>query len=108
MEAHRVFADKGLDVLSFGVGNKVRLPAPSGAQLNFDFEQSYSAIREEVLKTGNISYYREKGIFEMLNRNIDIKDHPERFQDFENVGQFNVIFCIRLFSWGAFILRNTL
>ena len=29
----------------------------------------------------------------MLDRNIDIKDHPERFQDFAHAEQFNVIFC---------------
>jgi RNA polymerase II subunit A C-terminal domain phosphatase SSU72 len=93
MEAHKQFMENGLDVTSFGVGNMVRLPSPGKEPLSFEFDQSYASMKAEILERGEVQWYRDRGLLDMLDRNIDIKDHPDRFQDFEDVSVFDIVFC---------------
>mmetsp|Transcript_1190 Transcript_1190/g.2377 ORF Transcript_1190/g.2377 Transcript_1190/m.2377 type:complete len:182 (+) Transcript_1190:1322-1867(+) len=92
MEAHKQFKDNGLNVTSFGVGSKVRLPSPEGP-MPFEFESSYSDIKNALVANGDLQWFRERGFLDMLDRNIQIKEHPERFQDYKDVAQFKVVFC---------------
>jgi len=93
MEAHKQFEENNLEVTSFGVGNMVRLPAPNGKPLSFPFDTHYSDMKTKMLEQSDLQWFRDRGLLEMLDRNIRIKDHPERFQDYKDVAQFNVVFC---------------
>lgn len=92
MEAHKQFKEAGLDVYSFGIGTKVRLPGPKGNN-SFEFTTPYSEMKMAIINQGELQWYRNRGLLDMLDRNIDIKEHPERFQDYTDVAQFNVVFC---------------
>lgn len=94
MEAHFQLARKGMNVMSYGVGTKVRLPAAGNARgISFDFGVPYEEILESITAAGNLSWYHERGISQMLERNVKIKQHPERFQDFVDVASFDIIVC---------------
>eukprot|EP00924_Labyrinthula_sp_SR-Ha-C_P008178 snap_masked-scaffold_11-processed-gene-5.44-mRNA-1 protein AED:0.04 eAED:0.04 QI:0/0/0/0.5/1/1/2/0/223 len=100
MEAHLQFQNADLPVYSFGVGNMIRLPNPGGRgaanQSVFSFGTPYERIRHTILKIPNSrTWFEEKGILNMLNRNIKLKDAPERFQDTstEDVMKLDVVFC---------------
>ena len=94
MEAHKQLMRRGLKVASFGVGTMVRLPAPRG-QAVFPFGTPYRDILA-ALKEGEDegAWYRANGLLSMLERNVEIKDHPERWQLVDRLsGRFDVVFC---------------
>ena len=89
MEAHAWLQKKGFNVLSFGTGDKIRLPGPSINQPNvYEFGTSYEEIYQD-LSMKDKSMYRQNGILHMLDRNRMIKPGPERFQNSQEC--FNVI-----------------
>ena len=89
MEAHARLQKKGFNVLSFGTGDKVKLPGPSINQPNvYEFGTSYDEIYQDLAKKDK-SMYKQNGILHMLDRNRMIKPGPERFQDCSQ--QFDVI-----------------
>ena len=89
MEAHARLHKKGFNVLSFGTGDKVKLPGPSINQPNvYEFGTSYDEIYQDLAKKDK-SMYKQNGILHMLDRNRMIKPGPERFQDCSK--QFDVI-----------------
>ena len=93
MEAHLQFERKGLRVYSYGVGSVVRLPGPDGQNI-FDFGTPYTKIRETIRAKPKVQeWFQERGLMSLLDRNVKIKDHPERLQDDEKVSRFDVIFC---------------
>ena len=80
---------KGFNVLSFGTGDKVKLPGPSITQPNvYEFGTTYDEIYQDLSKKDKVMY-KQNGILHMLDRNRMIKPGPERFQDCEH--KFDVI-----------------
>lgn len=84
MEAHKLLADAGLRVVSYGVGTCVRLPGPSADKPNaFPFGTPYTDILTELRRRPEKEQagYTRLGIFSMLERNVKIKRAPESWQD---------------------------
>jgi len=89
MEAHARLQKKGYNVLSFGTGDKIKLPGPSVTQPNvYEFGTSYEEIYQDLAKKDKVMY-KQNGILHMLDRNRIIKPRPDRLQDSEK--QFDVI-----------------
>jgi len=89
MEAHARLQKKGYNVLSFGTGDKIKLPGPSVTQPNvYEFGTSYEEIYQDLAKKDKVMY-KQNGILHMLDRNRIIKPKPDRLQDSEK--QFDVI-----------------
>eukprot|EP00092_Neocalanus_flemingeri_P003459 GFUD01003708.1.p1 GENE.GFUD01003708.1~~GFUD01003708.1.p1 ORF type:complete len:197 (-),score=72.62 GFUD01003708.1:429-1019(-) len=89
MEAHARLQKKGYNVLSFGTGDKIKLPGPSVNQPNvYEFGTSYEEIYQDLAKKDKVMY-KQNGILHMLDRNRIIKPRPDRLQDTEK--QFDVI-----------------
>ncbi len=82
MEAHLRLSAAGYPVTSFGTGSLVRLPGPSITEPNvYQFNKtSYDAMYKE-LEAKDSSLYSRNGILKMLDRNRNIKQGPERWQD---------------------------
>lgn len=93
MEAHKQLKKRSLQVESFGVGAMVRLPGPNGQQAVFEFGTPYREIYNTLVQTtGGGQWYRNNGLLDMVERNIGVKHHPERWQDLARFG-FQVVFC---------------
>ena len=94
MEAHKQFLRRNLDVYSYGVGQRIRLPGPNGQNV-FEFGTSYQLIKDTLIAQGEEDWYRERGLLGMVERNIRIKDGPERFQEcnIQEVARMDVVFC---------------
>ena len=68
MEAHARLQKKGFNVLSFGTGEKIKLPGPSINQPNvYEFGTSYEEIYQDLSKKDK-SNYKQNGILHMLDR----------------------------------------
>lgn len=81
MEAHARLSNKGYNVLSFGTGDKVKLPGPSASQPNvYEFGTTYQEIWQDLVRKDE-ALYKQNGILHMLDRNRTIKPAPERLQD---------------------------
>jgi RNA polymerase II subunit A C-terminal domain phosphatase SSU72 len=94
MEAHKQLKRKDLDVSSYGVGTMVRLPAPNNSQAVFAFGTPYREIYEKLRETDGGAWYRSNGLLGMVERNMDIKEKPERWQEIPSLsGRFDVVFC---------------
>ena len=84
MEAHLRLStsDTPYPVISFGTGSYVRLPGPSISQPQvYTFNDTSYAKMYEELQAQDARLYRNNGILNMLDRNKNIKQGPERFQD---------------------------
>lgn len=81
MEAHKVLAENGYQVVSYGVGTQVKLPGPSMHKPNcYPFGTPYKDIHRDLLRK-DPELYKQNGLFKMLERNIKVKLSPERWQD---------------------------
>ena len=70
-----------LQVASFGVGGHVKLPGPSQKQPNiYKFGTPYQDIYNDLLKQ-NRDLYMKNGLLPMLERNMGVKEAPEKWQD---------------------------
>lgn len=87
MEGHLRLAAEGYPVVSFGTGTLVRLPGPRMDQPNiYNFDgDSYAKMFDE-LSTKDEKLYQANGILKMLDRNREVKQGPERWQDW-TIGQ---------------------
>jgi len=89
MEAHARLQKKGFNVLSYGTGDKIKLPGPSVNQPNvYEFGTTYDEIYQDLAKKDKVMY-KQNGILHMLERNRILKPRPDRLQDTEK--QFDVI-----------------
>ena len=84
MEAHKVLADAGFDVTSYGVGTCVRLPGPNRFEPNvYEFGTPYKAILADLRSkpAKDQPHYERLGLISMLERNLKIKEAPEKWQN---------------------------
>ena len=83
MEAHKVLADSGHDVVSYGVGTSVRLPGPNRHEPNvYEFGTPYKAILADLRSKPpkDQPHYERLGLISMLERNLKVKLAPEKWQ----------------------------
>ena len=82
MEAHLRLSNASYPVISFGTGSCVRLPGPSITEPNvYNFDgPTYSEIFND-LKAKDPRLYRANGVLNMIERNLNVKAGPERWQD---------------------------
>jgi len=91
MEAHNLLKNNSFAVGSYGVGQHVKLPGASAREPNvYEFGTPYKAIYED-LSSKNSELYTRNGLLKMLERNIGVKDHPERWQNNSKV--YDVVIC---------------
>jgi RNA polymerase II subunit A C-terminal domain phosphatase SSU72 len=84
MEAHKVLAEAGFNVTSYGVGTCVRLPGPNRYQPNiYDFGTPYKAILADLRSKPSTdqAHYERLGLISMLERNLKVKSAPEKWQN---------------------------
>mmetsp|Transcript_4751 Transcript_4751/g.5989 ORF Transcript_4751/g.5989 Transcript_4751/m.5989 type:complete len:262 (-) Transcript_4751:963-1748(-) len=94
MEGHFQLEKVGFDVYSYGVGTQIRLPGPGGQEV-FDFGTPYQTIKDTLVSGGHAQWFRQRGLLAMLDRNISIKEGPERWQEMESseIAKLDVVFC---------------
>jgi RNA polymerase II subunit A C-terminal domain phosphatase SSU72 len=91
MEAHDVLQKKGLNVTSYGTAKRVKLPGPSISQPNiYPFGTPYRVIYEE-LRAKDFELYTQNGILHLLERNMRIKEAPEKFQESAETDAHDII-----------------
>ncbi|KAG1655307.1 hypothetical protein FOA52_007964 [Chlamydomonas sp. UWO 241] len=89
MEAHTILKKNNFNVSSSGVGSHVKLPGPSQKEPNsYKFGTPYKEIFDDLARKDSELYTRN-GLLRMVQRNIEVKRAPERFQD--NHEPFDVI-----------------
>ncbi|XP_008487998.1 RNA polymerase II subunit A C-terminal domain phosphatase SSU72 [Diaphorina citri] len=90
MEAHAYLSKKGVDVKSFGTGDKVKLPGTAMDKPNvYDFHTTtYEDIYQDLMNKDK-AFYTRNGLLHMLERNKRIKLKPEKFQ--ESKDKFDII-----------------
>eukprot|EP00004_Rigifila_ramosa_P016301 TRINITY_DN3856_c0_g1_i1.p1 TRINITY_DN3856_c0_g1~~TRINITY_DN3856_c0_g1_i1.p1 ORF type:complete len:201 (+),score=51.73 TRINITY_DN3856_c0_g1_i1:70-603(+) len=91
MQAHAQLKKLGYNVCSYGTATHVRLPGPSIDKPNvYEFGTPYKKIREN-LSGKDEQLYRANGLLAMIERNIGIKEAPERWQ-LEKTKKFDIVF----------------
>jgi len=82
MEAHWVLQEEGgIRAYSFGAGNKVRLPGETiDTPHVYGFGTAYDKMYKDLERL-NRARYTKNGLLQMLDRNRQLKDAPERWQD---------------------------
>ncbi|CAK0753255.1 hypothetical protein CVIRNUC_002207 [Coccomyxa viridis] len=89
MEAHAILKEHGFEVASYGVNGHVKLPGPTQRQPNvYEFGTPYKVIYED-LRSKDERFYENKGLLQMLKRNMSVKSAPERWHGNEEA--FDVV-----------------
>ncbi|EKX53726.1 hypothetical protein GUITHDRAFT_64039 [Guillardia theta CCMP2712] len=91
MEAHKQLLHSGFNVTSFGTGTNVRLPGPSQDKPNvYEFGTPYAEILVDLQRKDE-NLYRNNGLIAMLQRNVNVKRAPERWQDMDQNRKLDVV-----------------
>ena len=94
MEAHYFLQKTGFHVRSFGTGTTVRLPGPTPETPNvYPFATVTYKEMYDQLASQNEQLYSDNGVLDMLERNLNLKAHPERFQELSSLPFDVVITC---------------
>jgi RNA polymerase II subunit A C-terminal domain phosphatase SSU72 len=98
VEAHALLQKKGFQVASFGTSATMKLPGPAADRPNvFPFTLSYAEIYE-TLRRQDFELYTSNGVLSMLERNMRVKERPERWQARSADFQVVVTFELRVFE----------
>ena len=99
MEAHKVLLEAGMDVSSYGAGRSVKLPGASRDDPHvFEFGKiTYQAIYDKLMAE-DVKLYTKNGLKEMLERNMRIKEGPQRWQDHPVACDVAICFEERVFD----------
>eukprot|EP00884_Botryococcus_braunii_P018370 jgi/Botrbrau1/5216/Bobra.0172s0080.1 len=98
MEAHALLQKEGFDVRSFGVAGHVKLPGSSAKTPNvYDFGTPYKQMFEDLRKK-DVDLYTRNGLLRMLERNMNIKAAPEKWQECKDPFDVVVTFEERVMS----------
>ena len=83
-----------LNVSSFGAGSSVKIPGSTKDDPNvYQFgKATYADIRKDLIRLDE-NAYRQKGLIDMLERNMRVKEKPERWQDNSDEKEFDVVVC---------------
>eukprot|EP01138_Halocafeteria_seosinensis_P014283 gb/GECG01014583.1/.p1 GENE.gb/GECG01014583.1/~~gb/GECG01014583.1/.p1 ORF type:complete len:298 (+),score=43.83 gb/GECG01014583.1/:1-894(+) len=92
MAAHKAMQEQGYKVQSFGTARQVKLPGESHSA-TFPFGTKYTEILEYVKDPSRREWSEEKGVTDMLERNVQLKGSPERWQEVDDPHQFDIIIC---------------
>lgn len=93
MAIHRLLAEKGIAVQSYGTCTPIRLPGDTPDSPNsYDYGTAYTDIISDLLEKDK-EHYTKTGLLEMLRRNASIKERPEYFFDASLQGISVVISC---------------
>ena len=69
-----------MQVCSYGVGQRVKLPGPAlDEPIVYDFGTPYAVMYKDLKQLAE-AYYQKKGLLRMLERNATVKEAPERWQ----------------------------
>lgn len=89
MEVHRLLKREGFEIESFGTNEKIKIPGPTPTQPNeYEYKVSYEEIHADLIRK-NEQLYRDSGLLNLLERNMQIKTCPEYF--FEKEREFDLV-----------------
>ena len=90
---HLKLKQAGLIVSSYGAGAQVKIPGKHGPML-FKFGTAYDEMHQMLEQQDSEFYRNDKNkMLDLLDRNRNLKRHPERWQDSDIVGLVNVAIC---------------
>jgi RNA polymerase II subunit A C-terminal domain phosphatase SSU72 len=101
MEAQRVLTEAGYKVSSYGTGNCVKIPGLTKETPNvFQFGTPYKEIlstlqqQESVVPEENRNFAKQ-GLYDMLERNIGLKECPENWhvQSTDKILENDIVIC---------------
>lgn len=82
--AHETLRSAGLRVCSYGAGRQVTFPGKTSSESRtFRFLTPY-AVMHRVLQKENSELFSANGVLEILERDLPLKDAPERWQSLSN------------------------
>ena len=91
MAAHQVLQRNNFQVWSYGTNSQIKMPGPT-EDVSYDFGTTYKEILDYMIEQGD-DFYKRMGLIEMIDRDRQIKEKPERFAEvFEGTIWFDVIF----------------
>jgi len=99
VEAHAALINRGYkNIYSYGTSAQCKLPGPSFDKPNvYNFGTSYRKIYED-LRRQNPELYKANGLLNMLERNMRVKEAPERWQDEKRHFDIVIAFEERVFD----------
>eukprot|EP01119_Soliformovum_irregulare_P002857 TRINITY_DN13111_c0_g1_i1.p1 TRINITY_DN13111_c0_g1~~TRINITY_DN13111_c0_g1_i1.p1 ORF type:complete len:193 (+),score=47.27 TRINITY_DN13111_c0_g1_i1:13-591(+) len=99
MDAHALLVKSGYKkVWSFGTSNNCKLPGPSIDKPNiYAFGTPYRKIYDD-LKRENTKLYTANGLLNMLERNLKVKEAPQRWQETNLKFDYVITFEDRVFE----------
>lgn len=94
MAAHKILEEHDFIVTSYGAATGIKLPSVTGKPYEFPFGTPYKDMLKELKASpeAEFKWLESKSIIKMLTRNVELKDHPERWQDLKEITE-NIVIC---------------